>query len=242
MNLKKASQGFTLVEMLVVIAIIAILAASLFPAIQSAMDMARANALKSRGRGIWTAINTATNDREPLGKYSLWPKDLNENAKKKDKIGSSSLKYWQFLFSKGDGTPQDDPEMQLVGDLTCSSLAANGIPVAAKPSELKEENIAWLAAEVNLNPPGGLPFIVTKNYAHTSDFSGNDGVGSDDDDDDEDPLELDPEMKPFGDKRVVWVTIGGGTMDARKRDFSASTFLGRTAIKDGDKLSIWKMQ
>ena len=239
MNLKKAAQGFTLVEMLVVIAIIAILAASLFPAIQSAMDMARANSLKSRGRGIWTAINTANSDREPLGKYSLWPKDLQE--KKKDKIGSSSLKYWQFLFSKGDGNAQDDAEMQLVGDLTCSSLAANGIPTAAKPSEIKEENIAWRVAEVNANTAGELPFIVTKNYARSGDFSGDDGVGDDDDDGDITIIDLDPNEKPFGDKRAVWVTIGGATKDARKRDFDAPTFLGNTAIKDGDKLTIWEM-
>ncbi|NLF85070.1 MAG: prepilin-type N-terminal cleavage/methylation domain-containing protein, partial [Lentisphaerae bacterium] len=52
-------KGFTLVEMLVVIAIIAILAAALFPAISNAMDAARATAMKNKGRGIWAAILSA---------------------------------------------------------------------------------------------------------------------------------------------------------------------------------------
>ena len=55
----KKMTGFTLVEILVVIAIIAILASALFPAIQNAMGQAQATAMKTKGRGIWVAINSA---------------------------------------------------------------------------------------------------------------------------------------------------------------------------------------
>ncbi len=239
MNLKKATQGFTLVEMLVVIAIISILAASLFPAISSAMDMARATSLKTRGKGIWNAIRVANDGREPLGKYSLWPKDL---VDKKKLTSEKSLEYWKFLFSDGRGKIPEDLELQLVQDLSTSLLAGAGITAAATPDELSkdEKYVAWRVAVVNDNTPGELPFIVTKNYAGPTSFSGKEGVQQNEDEDAE-PLDLDKEKKPFADKRAVWITIGGASKDARRRDFDAPTFLGNTEIKSGDKLDIWDM-
>ena len=238
MNLKKATQGFTLVEMLVVIAIIAILAASLFPAIQSAMNQARATSLKTKGKGIWNAIVVANNEREPLGKYDLWPKTLKE----KNKVSDSSFKYWQFLFSTGNGTAQDDAELQLVQDLTTSSLSANGVTTAAKPSAMTKDNVAWLVSEVNDNSASELPFIVTRNANKTSSFSGSDGVGDEEDNDDGDILELDSETKPFQDKHVVWITVGGSSKDARRKYFTKPTFLGNVEMKSGDELKIWKLE
>ena len=236
MNLKKTSQGFTLVEMLVVIAIIAILAASLFPAIQSAMNQARATSLKTKGKAIWNSIRVANSEREPLGKYSLWPKDLKE----KSKVDGSSLKYWQFLFSTGNGSAQDDQELQLVQDLSCTLLSANGCPTAAKPSELKEDNVAWLVSEVDDDSAGELPFIVTKNANKKMSFSGSEGVGEVDSDGDE-LIELDSSQAPFQDKHAVWITIGGASKDARKKYFTADVLLGNTELKSGEDLTIWSM-
>lgn len=243
MNLKKATQGFTLVEMLVVIAIISILAASLFPAIQNAMNMARATSLKTKGKGVWNAIRVANSEREPLGKYSLWPKDIGPDPGKA-KVGKSSLGYWKFLFSngKGNGTITDKADEQLVADLVCANLAAQGCPTAAKPSNLQKENIAWLVANVNDSSAGELPFIVTKNANKKTSFSGSEGVSGDPDDDDTENIELDETEKPFGKDRVVWITIGGASKDARRADFTCGQFLGNTDLADADDVEIWPVE
>lgn len=216
MNLKKMTQGFTLVEMLVVIAIISILAASLFPAISSAMDMARATALKTKGKGIWNAIRVANSEREPLGKTSLWPKDLEDNDKLKSYAGSSE-KYFQFLLSNGDGNPTDDAEDRIVEDLSYDSLSAQGVQTATSSSEFNKDHMAWRVGKVNESSPGELPFIVTKNVEGTS-FSCSGA-------DDEAKITLNEE-KPFGNKRAVWITIGGASKDARKKYFDNATLFG----------------
>ena len=208
MNLKKMTQGFTLVEMLVVIAIISILAASLFPAISSAMDMARATALKTKGKGIWNAIRVANSEREPLGKSSLWPNDVDNS------YISSTEKYFQYLLSDGKGTPTDTAEDRIVEDLSYDSVSAQGVPTATSATEFNKEHMAWRVGKVNESTPGELPFLVTKNIEGTS--FGCSGA------DDESKIPLNEE-KPFGNKRAVWVTIGGATKDARRKYFDNAT-------------------
>ena len=223
------AQGFSLLGMFIVMACVFVLLASLFLAREVAKDTTHCSSLKSKGKGIWNAIRVANHDREPLGKYLLWPKDLKENGK----VDGSSLKYWQFLFSNGDGIAQDNPDNQIVEDLWTGALTAEGVPAAAWPSELKAGNVAWRVAEVNDDSAGELPFIVTKNYTGQNTFTENDAAGNDA------PIALNPREKPFGNRRVFWITIGGASMDARKDEFTVSTFIGDVELQE--QLNIWGM-
>jgi prepilin-type N-terminal cleavage/methylation domain-containing protein len=197
-------KGFTLVEMLVVIAIIAILAAALFPAISNAMDAARATAMKNKGRGIWAAILSANMEREPLNLGPLWPAEL------KGETGDSS-KYFTYLLSDGENTTavSGTSDDRLVSDLTPESLIAQGIQPHTGSGSVADKNIAWRVAEISDTTPGEIPFLFSKNVEDNE-------LQSAANETDNARISL-TEGKPFGKKRAVWVSKGGGIFDARSK-------------------------
>lgn len=191
----RRQKGFTLVEMLVVIAIIAILAAALFPAIQTAIDQARCTALKSKGRGVWLAIMSANMEREPLEKGPLWPAE----AKAEDATLTTATLYFKKLM---DG---DRPEEQLVSDMKPEMLSASGFPAAQDTASFGAGNMAWRVAEVSDSFASSDAFMISKDLAAVSTSGASNDV-----------VNLDT-AGPFKGRRVVWVTRGGGLFDARKK-------------------------
>ena len=204
MAIRMKIKGFTLVEMLVVIAIIAILAAALFPAISNAMDAARATAMKNKGRGIWAAILSANMEREPLNLGPLWPAEL------KGETGDSS-KYFTYLLSDGENTTavSGTSDDRLVSDLTPESLIAQGIQPHTGSGSVADKNIAWRVAEISDTTPGEIPFLFSKNVEDNE-------LQSAANENDTARISL-MEEKPFGKKRAVWVSKGGGIFDARSK-------------------------
>ena len=215
--------GFSLLGMTIVMACVFVLLASLFLAREVAKARTHCYPLKSKGKGIWNAIRVANSEREPLGKSSLWPADV------EDKYASSSEKYFQYLLSDGKGTAQDVAEDRLVEDLSFDSFSAQGITTAASASDFTKDHMAWRVAKVNESTPGELPFIVTKNTDGT-DFSCSGP-------DDEGKINLNDE-KPFGNKRAVWITIGGASKDARKKYYDNATLFGGYATNSFEILSM----
>jgi prepilin-type N-terminal cleavage/methylation domain-containing protein len=197
----RRQKGFTLVEMLVVIAIIAILAAALFPAIQSAIDQARATAMKNKGRGVWVAIISSNMEREPLEKGPLWPYEFKLPVAQggEGQTYTGAAEYFKKLMEG------DRPEDQLVTDLKPEMLAASGFPSAGSASALGANNVAWRVAEVSDSFASGDAFMMSKDLGSVSTSGASNDV-----------ITL-VANGPFKGRRIVWVTRGGGLYDARKK-------------------------
>ena len=140
-------QGFTLVELLVVIGILGILSAALFPAISNAVMQANMTAVGTRGRDIYVAIIGANTEREPLGLGSVWPKTEKEDgtdSSDKDiaaQTFTDSSKYFYYLVD-GENIGKDTWSPYVAG-LDYSKLAGAGVSAKSGSGELKGENNMW---------------------------------------------------------------------------------------------------
>lgn len=215
----KNSKGFTLVEMLVVIAIISVLAAALFPAISSALSTAAATALKTKGRGIWTAIVSANTEREQHNEGAVWPKDLVDDED--ISFTESAVGYFNFLLSDGEttGTTTADENKRIVADLKPETLIANGVSAAKLGDALTEKNIAWGVVVIPDSAPAEVAFLISRNYDSTAKLKQMDKKENT-------SLELNKDIKPFNATRAVWVARGGGVFDARPKYFTMSSLMG----------------
>lgn len=232
----KNSKGFTLVEMLVVIAIISVLAAALFPAITGALNSASATALKQKGRGIWVAITETNMEREPLNLTALWPYELN----KADTSVSTAPTYFTYLLSDGETktTIADDTNSRVATDLSPESLIASGIKAAKSGEAVGTDTLAWGVVVVADSTPGEIPFLISRNFQNSGGTLAQ--VSSDTD---TGTLNL-SDVKPFNTTRAVWVTRGGGTFDARAKYFTQRQVMGlgstKAPGKDSTTFDYWE--
>ena len=202
-------KGFTLIEMLVVIMIIAILAAALFPAITGAINQAKATAMRNKGRGIWTSVISANAEREPLGMLAVWPTNMTS--------GSSTLYFQNLIGSSANA---------ICEDLKVAALSGSGIPAAADPSSFGQGNNAWCIM-VSSNTVAEDAFIYTRNidFFHQADPTlptstlqkgNNTSVANSD----YATLTTDSSVSGLGAfnlNRGIYVTYGGACLDRRQK-------------------------
>lgn len=162
-------QGFTLVELLVVIGILGILASALFPAISNAVMQANMTAVGTRGRDIFVAITGANTEREPLGLGNVWPKtQKEEGADSSDEdiaaqVFTSSSDYFYYLID-GENIGKDSWSPYVAG-FDYSKLAGAGVSAKSGSGQLTANNNMWcIGGNVRDEMEDIIPILVTRNF------------------------------------------------------------------------------
>ncbi len=141
------AQGFTLIEMLVVIAIIAVLAAMLYPAIQGALMKARMVDALNNGKNVFQALLAG----ELSGK-AVFPKSSGTGA------FQDSTEYWKWVITNE------------FADITFAVFSAHGLKAyrGLDAGQFTADDNAWcVTADLDDSARSMIPAMFTRNLGIT---------------------------------------------------------------------------
>ncbi len=172
MNVRNLKHGFTMIELLVVIVIIGILAAALFPSVTSFLLTGKLEGMSAKGSNVVKAINTA----DLTGRFAnkAWPKsevseEKPEGYKGPDiyKTFSTTAEYFTEALYLSETNSDRRARGAVLKDLDPSAISGEGVSTATG-NQIKEENCAWIIAQDAESVTAKTPVFVTRNVEGTA--------------------------------------------------------------------------
>ena len=213
--MKKSTKlsAFTLIELLIVIAVIGILAGMLFPAIKAVMDSAQGTRVANNGKQIVTAITQANIDREASSKGTIWP------GKENVKWGSTANDYFARLLGEGGRVE--------ISGISVAMFAGGGVPAAADAAKLKEGGCIWSILGGIESCDDNTPFMWTRNMDDVAEADFNTSQEGDAGEVSwaEKLNSTGNNAKPFNKQQVVLARKGASFAVIKAKDLTPSSFL-----------------